>query len=373
MKPVCVFCKYLSAVFLTIIFLFFPHYIHSQQIVSDEIYDISAINIKNEISGIDKSPNGFIWNPKIKDILKKNKIDEYIILGVFDDNSKWDFGRTINGNGSITPTLINVCFYLSPGQLKNIDNIKRLKSIKQYAEEWTKYGNIKFNFNFETPCTLAKNNSQIKISGDHPSGYYWSLIGSRGSKNDTTLNMPNFLNVSDDIKFRRKVIHEFGHALGLLHEQQNKEIKCEIDIESIIAQTGKSREFVEKNYKIFEKDYIIDSSNYDSLSIMHYPMQPWYFKNGCKIKIAENNEISEGDANMIRKKYPKFQDTAITGLKKEKESLDKLLKLIQPLINDDPSLSTLQSTLAERSFFYNEQLKNPEIKIDKSSLNKMRN
>lgn len=80
--------------------------------------------------------------------------------------------------------------------------------VKQFAPKWSNYANLKLDFN-------NASDAEIRISFDDSDGA-WSYIGT-DCKNipldQTTMN----LGWQDE----GVVLHEFGHAIGLIHEHQN--------------------------------------------------------------------------------------------------------------------------------------------------------
>ncbi len=80
--------------------------------------------------------------------------------------------------------------------------------VRQFAPLWSEHANIKFNF------TNAAD-AEIRITFDSELGA-WSYIGT------DALNIPqNTPTMNFGWQDQAVVLHEFGHALGLIHEHQN--------------------------------------------------------------------------------------------------------------------------------------------------------
>ncbi|KPA39745.1 peptidase m12 [Fusarium langsethiae] len=88
--------------------------------------------------------------------------------------------------------------------------------VKQFAEEWTRYANITFKWMERD----APGDSDIRISFDRDG--YWSYIGTNChaiSQDQPTMNYGGMTDDMSDLEFSTAVCHEFGHALGFIHEQ----------------------------------------------------------------------------------------------------------------------------------------------------------
>ncbi|MFD1470448.1 M12 family metallopeptidase [Hymenobacter caeli] len=85
------------------------------------------------------------------------------------------------------------------------------------ANEWSAYGNIKFIL------TTNKATSDIRVAFRAGNGYL-SAVGTHATEaayvNHTTMWLQNLDKQPKD-EFKRVVLHEFGHSIGLLHEIQS--------------------------------------------------------------------------------------------------------------------------------------------------------
>lgn len=124
------------------------------------------------------------------------------------------------------------------------------------ASEWEKHASIKLDFGevgARRNCTLASAGfNQIRIAFGEMA--YWSTVG-RDSINLLNFHQPSMNLGGFDLKYSRfqaapdgtrftvqnvvelsdrrdraTILHEFGHALGLLHEHQNPRLGCENEI-----------------------------------------------------------------------------------------------------------------------------------------------
>ena len=90
------------------------------------------------------------------------------------------------------------------------------EKVKQTAKEWEKYCGKEFIFSdFPNQATEA----DITISFKDKTS--WSLIGTDSKTTVPSMNLGWLTINTSDEEYRRVVLHEFGHALGLVHEHQN--------------------------------------------------------------------------------------------------------------------------------------------------------
>jgi serralysin len=191
----------------------------------------------------------------------------------------------------------------------------RMKTM-QYANEWSRYVNIRFRF-------VEDNNADIKARFNND-GSSWSLlgrvvkdiealraIGEVFAGEIATMNFGWFTDATSDEEFRRVVLHEFGHALGFVHEHSHPEANIPWDREATYAayaappnnwDRGKVDAQVFFRYNRNQSQF----SNYDRTSIMQYPVP-----NDLTIgdfEIPWNTVLSQADKDFSRIIYPRETD-----------------------------------------------------------------
>lgn len=181
-------------------------------------------------------------------------------------------------------------------------NLNLLEKVKYYAKEWEKYANIKLEF---VPSIF---NATIKI-GFKPGGSY-SLIGRdalNAAPGTITMNFGWLATTTDESMARRVILHEFGHALGFIHEHQSPGGNIPWDKEktyAFYAQPPDNWTKAEIDYNVFTKysTSVTNYSRYDPLSIMHYPIPAELTTTG--IGVPFNIDFSATDKQYVSLVYP---------------------------------------------------------------------
>lgn len=189
-------------------------------------------------------------------------------------------------------------------RVKFLDGIPEVQSkVEAIAKEWETIANLTLDF-------VNSGSAEIRISFAEQ-GFSWSTVGTDAlieSSSKPTMNY-GWLEPSTSLReYQRVVRHEFGHALGMIHEHQNPAAQGQIpwDKEKVYAyyaQQGWSREDVDFN--IFEV-YSADSTNhsaFDPTSIMEYAV-PDSLTVGS-YSIGWNTTLSATDIEFMRRQYPK--------------------------------------------------------------------
>ena len=176
--------------------------------------------------------------------------------------------------------------------------------VRQYAEEWTRHANI--HFDFVDPSQPA----EIKIAFD--SGGSWSTVGRDALWIPFDFATMNFGWLADDTaesEFSRVILHEFGHALGLIHEHQSPVAGIQWDREKVYAHfletQGWDRGMVDA--QVFAK-YSVQSTNFsqfDPDSIMEYWIPASVTLDGHAV--PGGTYLSAIDKEYIRRWYPRRQ------------------------------------------------------------------
>jgi serralysin len=175
--------------------------------------------------------------------------------------------------------------------------------VAEVAEQWTAPGmaNLTLDFRRDT-------DTLIRISFQYEGS--WSVIGTTcrqvTDQRQPTMNYGWLTPSSTDDELERVVLHEFGHALGLIHEHQNPAGGINWDRAAVMRDLSRppnnwSPDVIELN--MFQP-YSAQETNFSQLdpdSIMMYPLPATWTTDGFSIGL--NSGLSEQDRAFIREQY----------------------------------------------------------------------
>jgi hypothetical protein len=266
-----------------------------------------------------KAPCTTLVNAVLQSDLQK--VDTTGTRGIADNYAMWE-------NGDV----IQVKFM--PGGSKNIRD-----RVMQAAREWEQFANIKFKF---VPDNATSTNIRIKLG--HGLGHN-SAVGKECNMRSQSQQTMNFDTVYfadtryyvgrlkakgitppynwdqiieemskdpyhwDAKELRRVVVHEFGHSLGLLHEQSFpgaiKWKKTDSVYNYYWETQGWDRDRVDFNVFEVADRFYTNGTTYDPKSIMHYSVESWQTEDGYSLD--DNYDFSTGDKALVAALYPKNQ------------------------------------------------------------------
>jgi len=198
---------------------------------------------------------------------------------------KWQSGDTIT-----------VCFLSGSPALQ--------ARVKAVALEWTKAGRANLTLSF-----VPGPEADVRIDFVDGAGS-WSTIGTdchTVPAGEATMNYGWLTDDSDDAEVRRVVLHEFGHALGLIHEHQNPKHAIHWNKPAVIADlSGPPNNWDEPTieHNMFEayKPKDVAATDVDPKSIMMYPIPKSWTTDGFSAGL--NGELSPEDEMLIANQYP---------------------------------------------------------------------
>lgn len=183
---------------------------------------------------------------------------------------------------------------------------KMQKKVKTHCKQWEKVANVKIRF-------VTKDPAEVRISFYADDGS-WSAVGRDAlntayfPKHQPTMNFGWVRDDSDPVEDRAVILHEFGHALGCVHEHQSPTFDRKWNEAAVMKyfkgppnywDADAIRENVLKKYS----PRGLQSTEFDPKSIMLYAFDAELFSDG-KGPTNENTDLSTTDRSMIKRMYP---------------------------------------------------------------------
>ena len=179
--------------------------------------------------------------------------------------------------------------------------------VKEITEIWSEHCSIRFRF------VDDRNDSQIRISFFADSGS-WSAVGTDAliesyfPKYQPTMNFGWLRDGTADNEWLRVVLHEFGHALGCIHEHASLNFGRKWNKEAVYEYFSGppnfwSDEQIEHNVLYQYSKEAVDATSFDPESIMIYEFDGSLFSDNLG-PTNSNTKLSALDIEMIQKIYP---------------------------------------------------------------------
>jgi hypothetical protein len=184
---------------------------------------------------------------------------------------------------------------------------KMQKKVRTLAKGWEKFANVKLKFVTQGP-------EEVRISFYADAGS-WSAVG-RDALNTAyfpvhqpTMNFGWVRDDSDPVEDKAVILHEFGHALGCIHEHQAPTFDRKWNQVAVMKYFQGPPNFwdadaIKSNVLSKYSPKGIKATKFDPESIMLYAFDAELFSDG-RGPTNENVQLSVTDQTMIKQMYPK--------------------------------------------------------------------
>ncbi|GFF58696.1 hypothetical protein CNMCM8927_003894 [Aspergillus lentulus] len=170
------------------------------------------------------------------------------------------------------------------------------------------YNSIPMRLRFKFLSEWDTSPSDIRILfTDHSKAYIGRQAEAYPGQPTMWLNMHPRLHTQDAArdKVQADVLHEFGHALGLVHEHKHPQCKAKWNYGQLMDRNRWDLDLVRRNYDDDTSSAINARWDraYDSKSIMHYAIARGDTQSGLR-EVPENIVLSDGDKETLALIYP---------------------------------------------------------------------
>lgn len=173
--------------------------------------------------------------------------------------------------------------------------------VARCASEWCQYASVTFDF---APAGADTSLDDVRITfqgtGAHSMIGRSSVAYARAGQATIVLNQAT--HGANPRAWRRTILHEFGHALGLLHEHQNPRAKIKWNEQAVtayLARSGMDEQQTRENVLTTAGG---DGKDFDPASIMLYALPREATQDG--MVFSYNTDLSPMDKEVIASLYP---------------------------------------------------------------------
>jgi hypothetical protein len=210
--------------------------------------------------------------------------------------------------GGLTPSVGNRVQLWPCGQVLRVrflDGEPELhKRVAEAASQWLDYANLSFDFGDDP-------RAELRVSFKEPGS--WSFLGTACLEipdPQPNINFGWLTPTTEDSEIHRVVLHEFGHVLGLQHEQGNPASNIKFNKKAVYdyfrATSGWSRADVDSQFfAIWPPGYFPVHKVFDPHSIEMFPIPAELLESGEAI--GWNIELSPVDKQFAAALYPQWE------------------------------------------------------------------
>lgn len=195
------------------------------------------------------------------------------------------------------------------------------RKVIQYAKIWNEVSNkgtlfldqkdeTKIQFQFiPTDVTTSGNRSDIRVIFENGGSASYLGIDCKGIDQNQPTMWFGWVNEQEpEESIRSVILHEFGHALGLIHEHQHPNANIPWDKEKVYEYYKRTqnppweKDKVDRNIFLRYSESSTNFTQYDKTSIMHYSFPSFLTTDGSSVPF--NTNLSKNDSLFIRQIYP---------------------------------------------------------------------
>jgi hypothetical protein len=177
------------------------------------------------------------------------------------------------------------------------------EKVREIAPDWCKVANLDFKF------VGRDRDAMIRVSFSRDG--HWSALGrdsaNRFSFPRNSMNLA-LTELDPDETFRSIVLHEFGHAIGLIHEHQNPGARIPWNEQAVYAffeqRYGWPRQQTFQNVlkRMEQNSSLFEWTDFDPESIMIYEIPG--FLTGGQYELKRQSKLSPNDRRLAAQMYP---------------------------------------------------------------------
>lgn len=178
------------------------------------------------------------------------------------------------------------------------------EQVRRAAEEWTEHANLRFDWDQSYPTPELR----VTFTGDVCSSWI-GIEAEVKPKDEPTIRLSHRIFEEPHLGgARRYILHEFGHAIGCVHEHSTAIANIRWDREKVYAYYRQwcrwTRPQIDYNvFFVYDEDQTNHTGEYDPDSIMVYPIAKELTLDGRGVDWR--GDLSQMDKEHIRTVYPR--------------------------------------------------------------------
>jgi len=184
--------------------------------------------------------------------------------------------------------------------------------VRALAPQWSQWANIAFQFVDGGSEDITINFLPMQ-GADY--GTYSSYLGTDSAQyaraGQPSMHLVFDESRADDDEYRRVILHEFGHALGLIHEHSRPDRPIYWDNNALYQdfhqKTGWDWNMIYQQVVAPYSGNLSHVTEFDPTSIMMYPFRRGLavYNDGTPFETDWNRDLSDGDKSIMEAAYPR--------------------------------------------------------------------